>query len=224
MHVWWKGKNTDKEALEGNSNSRRDNLKVIALKKRGSAGKFYEVLLSDGSSLFLLKDIIIKAGIFKDEEISRDTLQKVQKESRVLEAERRALNLLSHSMHSHASLRLKLLSRGFQEEAVNAALIRVKELGYMDDAKYAEAWVSERIERNPEGRLLMLSKLIKKGISRALAESTIERLYSREREIKGASKVLAKITQGKELNREELYSKLYRKGFSYDIIRSVLEG
>jgi len=180
-------------------------------------------LFSDGSSLFLLKDIIIKAGIFKGDEISQDALKEIHRESRALEAERRALNLLSHSMHSQANLKLKLFKRGFEEEAVETALKRVNELGYIDDAKYAEAWVLSRIARHPEGRLLLLSNLIKKGINRELAQSTIDRLYSREKELEGAQKILAKLTKGKTITREMLFSKLYRKGFSYEIIRAVLE-
>ena len=208
---------------EENSSSQKDNLTVLALKKRGSAGNFYEVLFSDGSSLFLLKDIIIKTGIFKGDKISQDALKEIYRESRALEAERRALNLLSHSMHSHANLKLKLLQRGFEEEAVETALMRVNELGYINDAEYAQEWVLSRIARHPEGRFLLLSNLIKKGIDRELAQSTIDRLYSREKELEGVQKILAKITKRKTITRDELYSKLYRKGFSYEIIRAVLE-
>ncbi|NOY09533.1 MAG: regulatory protein RecX [Spirochaetes bacterium] len=211
---------------EENSSSPRGNLTVISVQKRGAAGGFYRVGFSDGSSLFLLKDILLKAGIFKGDEVERKTLPVLEEQSKTLEAERKALNLLSHSMHTRKGLKLKLMQRGFSEDIIDKALKRVEELGYIDDAKFAETWLASRITRHPEGRLALISHLMQKGVERALAESTVNELCSRQMELECARTVLnklTKLTEKKKLNRQILFSKLYRKGFSYEIINTVME-
>ena len=186
-------------------------------------GEFYRVGFSDGSSLFLLKDILLKAGIFKGDEVDRKTLSVLEEQSRTLEAERKALNLLSHSMHTLKGLKLKLMQRGFSEDIIDKALKRVEELGYIDDAKFAETWLTSRIARHPEGRLALISHLMQKGVERALAESTVNELCSRQMELESARTVLNKLTREKKLDRQILFSKLYRRGFSYEIINAVME-
>jgi len=49
-----------------------------------------------------------------------------------------ALRLLGRRDHSTAELRSRLLAKGFAAEAVEQAIARGQELGYLDDARYVE--------------------------------------------------------------------------------------
>jgi len=49
-----------------------------------------------------------------------------------------ALRLLGRRDHSTAELRSRLLAKGFAAEAVEQAIVRGQELGYLDDSRYVE--------------------------------------------------------------------------------------
>lgn len=81
-----------------------------------------------------------------------------------------ALRLLGRRDHSCNELRRKLRQRGFEPEAVDAALARCLELGYLDDQRYAEQLAgSFTVSGRAVGRRLEL-ELRKRGIDATLAE------------------------------------------------------
>lgn len=55
-----------------------------------------------------------------------------------------AVRSLAYRMHTRLELRQKLASKGFDEEAVEAAMAHVIELGYQDDVTYAEAFTRHK--------------------------------------------------------------------------------
>ena len=55
-----------------------------------------------------------------------------------------ALVILAQRPHAAAELRRKLRQKGHEAEAIEAALTRLAELGYLDDAEFARALVGWR--------------------------------------------------------------------------------
>jgi regulatory protein len=82
-----------------------------------------------------------------------------------------AFALLARRDHTRWELAQKLLRRGFDETEVAAALDRCGELGYLDDAAFAERFVATRAVRNGWGPLRLTAELERRGIDRELAES-----------------------------------------------------
>lgn len=81
-----------------------------------------------------------------------------------------ALRLLSARSYAEAVFRRKLARRGSPEE-VEATLHRVKELGYLDDRKYAEGYVRLNQGRWGAGKLRQL--LRGKGVSKAVVDAVL---------------------------------------------------
>lgn len=60
---------------------------------------------------------------------------------------RAALRMLERRAHGRSELGRKLRSKGHGDEAVEAALLRLDQLGLIDDAAFAEAYVTARAGR-----------------------------------------------------------------------------
>jgi len=214
--------------------SRIDKITVVELTKRSVFGNGYEVVFSDGTSLFLLQDVVFRYGVREGGEFTRDEVNRLQEESFYIGCERKAFDLLSRSSYSSSRLRLKLLDRGFPERVVDKTVKRMGELGYIDDEKFAENWIEFRVRRHPEGRIALIAGLVDRGIDRWLAEEKVNEFFSRESEEKIAERAYEKLMErmfrdvsrkGKGLHdlERKFYSRLSRLGFSHSIVMRLIE-
>lgn len=156
---------------------------------------------------------------------------------RVVDAEKarartvqRAVKLLAAKPRSVEELRERLLEKGWaDEEAVNYALAKLKEYGYLDDERFAFGFASYRVRQKPVGRQRLARDLQTKKISKETADAALELVYQETPEEELIARAIEKRVRlrGRPTTRQEtkgLYDHLLRLGFSYDlIIRKVRE-
>jgi regulatory protein len=84
-----------------------------------------------------------------------------------------AVVLLSRRDFCSAELAARLDADGFTGEAVQAALAELSERRYVDDERYARAFVAARTERG-QGPLRIRRDLIELGLDTALADAALQ--------------------------------------------------
>jgi regulatory protein len=214
-------------APEGDSSSPRDDVIIDSIESRGAVRgvgrEKTRIHLSDGSSFILLKEIVERAALTESDKLSRQALQDLLEQSDQLEAEGKALDLITRSPHSRERLKLKLLKKDFSLSSVNRALDRMEELGYLDDARFAEEWLRMRIARHPEGRRSLLAGLLNRGINSSLAGELVNRIVTREVEEDCAKRLMEKHSVFGSLPRDKLARRLSSRGFSPSVIRQLIE-
>ena len=142
----------------------------------------------------------------------------------------RAAKLLAAKPRSVAELRERLLEKSWTDEAaVDAALAKLKEYGYLDDERFAFGFASFRVRQKPVGRQRLARDLQLKQVPRETADAALDLVYQEtpeEQLIEQAIRKRARL-RGRPSTRQEtksLYDHLLRQGFSYDlIIRKVRE-
>jgi regulatory protein len=207
---------------EEGSNSPSDNSYLVEDIKETRKGKV-RITLSDGSFFFILKDIQLQENVYIHSSLSENGKNRLLTRSEELDAERKALHLLSYAPHSKEMLKAKLKKRGFSDNAIKKAIKRIEELGYLDDKMYAENWLSIQIQRNPKGKALLLAELLKKGIAKELALECLS-VINQEKELELAYKVLKKILKSTHLNNQKIKikQKLHQRGFPLHIINKIV--
>src|SRR5918999_2692007 len=142
----------------------------------------------------------------------------------------RAAKLLAAKPRSVAELRERLLEKSWTDEAaVDAALAKLKEYGYLDDERFAFGFASYRVRQKPVGRQRLARDLQTKKVSKETADAALELVYQETPEEELIERAIEKRVRlrGRPTNRQEtksLYDHLMRLGFSYDlIIRKVRE-
>src|SRR5207237_4947387 len=100
------------------------------------------------------------------------------------------LRLLARRDHSRRELERKLLRRGHEADEIASALIRLAELGYMDDAAFASGLVRRR--SSTRGPVALSAELAGKGIERSLAEAALA-LFAPEAQLEAATRIAERL-------------------------------
>ncbi|HLI86156.1 MAG TPA: regulatory protein RecX [Bryobacteraceae bacterium] len=139
-----------------------------------------------------------------------------------------ALRLLAGRAHSQGELREKLRRRAARASAVDEAMARLKEDGYLDDRKFAEGFAAARLASEKLGRGRVVRDLRLRRVAPALAEQTVAQVYRNVNEealIEQWVRRKYRLTPPENLFREEkemasAYRRLLHAGFrSGDILR-----
>jgi regulatory protein len=137
-----------------------------------------------------------------------------------------ALNLLTHRSRSERELRQRLRQKGYTTPAIDATIQRVRDWGYLDDERFAEAWVEQRQASRPRSRRALAGELREKGVDREIIEAAIK--HAEIDEVADA-RVLAldkwRKDQGQppEKRRQRTASYLARRGYSWQVAKQVIE-
>jgi regulatory protein len=127
-----------------------------------------------------------------------------------------AVRLLALRPHSAVELRRKLRQRRCPPEEIEAALRRVRDLGYQSDAGFAETLVEVRVRTR--GRISVASDLAARGVDRTVAAEALAGITP-EVELSAARQVAARM---RSIDPARLGGRLQRRGFSAVTVRQVV--
>ncbi len=91
-------------------------------------------------------------------------------------AKRRVLHLLERMDRTERQLGEKLRQGGYPEECIEGAIAYARELGYVDDLRYAKSYV--RCHQDEKSRARLLYDLSRRGVPDAAARIAMEEEYS----------------------------------------------
>jgi regulatory protein len=134
--------------------------------------------------------------------------------------------LLAYRARSEAELGQRLRARGFAASVIEQTLARLRELGMVDDAEFAEAWVEGRLAQRPMGPAALRSELRRKGVPGDVAARAIEKRLGEEAQFDLALALAHKRLTGQQASDPKVLVRIRRslvqRGFSSDIIQSVM--
>lgn len=147
-----------------------------------------------------------------------------------------ALRFLESRARSEAEVRRRLTFAGYRAELVEDAITRLRELGMLDDAAFARAWVESRDRARPRGERALRQELSLKGIERGLLDEVlVERRAAPaadgadpvDVDALGAERLLARNARALDrvadprVRRQRAYALLARNGFDPAICASA---
>jgi regulatory protein len=141
--------------------------------------------------------------------------------SRVFE---RAARLLAAKQRSVEELRERLLEgRGATKANVDEVIARLREYGYLDDARFAQSYASLRVQQRPIGRQRLQRDLRLKKIDRKTADEALDQVFDATPETDLIDLAIAKRIRlrGKPKTREDakkLFDHLLRQGFAFELV------
>jgi len=136
-------------------------------------------------------------------------------------AEKAAMGYLSRAEQSRFGLSRKLGQKKHSAEAIRLALDYLESKSYLDDSRYAEAWLRERLIHHAEGREALLAGLLSRGIGRDVAREAVSACFAEVDEADLCRRAIDRLArQGK--TGVKLQVALARKGFPRGIIAACL--
>ncbi len=136
----------------------------------------------------------------------------------------RAGKLLAAKARSVEELRERLLEgRGATKAAVDAVIERLREYGYLDDAKFAHSFASLRVQQRPIGRQRLERDLWMKKVDKQTVEAALDQVFEATPESEMIDRVIAKRVRlrGKPQTRadaKKLFDHLLRQGFAFELV------
>ena len=139
-----------------------------------------------------------------------------------------ALKALGGRAQSTGELRERLRLRAERTDDVEGVLARLKDLGYLNDQRFAESFAAARLSNDKLGRTRVIQDLRRRRVAPSLAESTVQKTYEDVDEIALIEDWIRRkyrMTEreglfGEEKDLAAAYRRLARAGFrSGEIIR-----
>jgi regulatory protein len=142
-----------------------------------------------------------------------------------------AVGALGRRMRSIAELKRLLRQRVENETEIGQTLVelvirRLKDQGYLNDAKYAAAFSSLRRDNEKFGRRRVVTELKAKGVHSEIIDKTVESTFSEINEEKQARDYLRRKRLQKPRNQKEtarVFRQLVRAGFGAKTIFAILK-
>jgi regulatory protein len=143
-----------------------------------------------------------------------------------------AVGSLARRMRTERDLRRLMKLRAEEGEvgarAIDAVVVRLKELNYLSDTRFAEDYTRVRKEHEKFGRRRVQQDLMQKGVGKELVASTLETAYEDVDEVALARQYIArkrmKQPSGEKAQKETVrtMNRLLRAGFSSRAVYKVL--
>ena len=139
-----------------------------------------------------------------------------------------AIKILMRRAHSVSEMKKALIRRTPNEDLIQKVIARLRQNGYIDDARYASQFARQRTEGRKQGKFRIARDLRARGVPDRHIEAAIEEAAQQTDE---ATLVRQRIDRKLRSSRGEindrklasLYRSLLRSGFSADIIRRELK-
>jgi regulatory protein len=195
---------------------------AIEKQKRGRRANLH---LDGEYALSLRLDLITIAHLSVGAELAPAQRQALEAEDQRLGAIEAALRLLAAGPRSERDLRERLgRRRGYRHEAVDAAVQRMRELGYLNDAAFARFWVESRQAGTPRSRRALAFELGRKGVGRDELDAALEGVSDAEAAYDAAQRRLRAL-QGadKQTFERRLGTFLNSRGFGYGVARAAVQ-
>jgi len=196
--------------------------KVTALKKQKRNSQRINIYL-DGEFAFGLSRYAA-AWLQIGQELSPEKIQELQDVDAQEVAYQRALNFISYRPRSEKEVRQNLQKHDTPEETITEVIARLHKTGLVNDLQFAQAWVENRSTFRPRGRRALAVELRQKGITNEAIDEALCDLDEDNLAYQAALKQSRRYA-GLEWQtfRQKLSAFLARRGFSYEVAKSVIE-
>lgn len=147
-------------------------MKISSYSAKNGKIKIY----ADGEELFTVPAVIWNSSRLKDgDDVSSEELSRLKTQGDSSAALESALRMTDLRDHSEYELRQKLL-RKYPKEAVDYAISRLLDIGYLDDEKYALLLAEELYRKKGFAPKRILLELKNRGIDAEYSENAVNSL------------------------------------------------
>lgn len=197
--------------------------KVTAIEPQKKHIERVNVFVDDRFAFGLDGKLLVDFDLYKGKELTEQEIEKIKSGDSLSKCLEKAYRFLSFRPRSEKEIREKLLEK-FDEKTVEEAIKKLKEYNLINDLEFSRMWVNSR-SGGRSARALGF-ELKKKGIEKSVIESAVESV-TKEVELENALRLVESKSKYRGLEKNEAYKKiggfLARRGYSYEIIKKVLE-
>lgn len=183
----------------------------------------------DGAFAFgLHEDVVMREGVRNGLALTAEAQAALVAADEAMRARRKAMDLLAHRGRSRAELARALRETGFAETAIEDAVARLVELGYVDDDALAQAYVQGRFRVRGYGPGRLRQDLRQRGLPPEAIDGALDTLSAdalREVALRHAFRAWQRHADepDRRKRRKKVYDFLCRRGFDFELAAALAE-
>lgn len=197
---------------------------VVTAIERQKRRRRFDIHLDGAYAFSLSLDTTVESKIGVGDEVSDEERTRLEAEDQRRGAIASALRLLAATPRSERDLRDRLRRKGWRKHAVDHAMTRMHELGYLNDVAYARFYVDARQASTPRSRRALTFELGRKGVEREVAAAAVVTLSDADAAYDAAQRRLRALRQlDRRTFTRRLGSFLAARGFGYGDARAAID-
>ena len=198
--------------------------KVTALRIRKGRKKRVNVFLDNRFAFSLEAEVVIREGLQVGQELSANQIKALVKSDHFHSCLNAATHFLGYRPRSEFEVRERLQRRGFDDNAVEVVIAKLKEQRLVDDVAFAQFWKENRDSFSPRSQWLTKLELRQKGVTDDITDQVIETIDDDDNAYRAAlSKARSLPRSDYQGFRRRLGEYLKRRGFGYGVINHTIE-
>lgn len=201
----------------------------IAVQKKNK-GRYNIFIEKDGKEEYgfsLEEETLINEGLYKNQEVAHETIDRLMRVDDLNKAYSRALNYLSYRMRSTKELSQYLSDKEIDQEQINEIIVRLKKQKLLDDQAFADAFVRTKMNTSSNGPERIRTDLFKKGIKGEIVDRALLHFsedIQKERIEQWVNKQTKKTTRNSHRQSvQKIEQQLVRKGFDLSVIKQTTQ-
>ena len=199
--------------------------KITAIKAGKSLRLKRSSIFLDGRFAFSLDNaVILKEQLKVGQTLSEKEVELLAGADRFERCLNAALLFLGYRPRSEAETRTRLQKHGYTGGEIDRVIERLKSLGLLNDAAFAEYWKENRTSFKPRGQRMLKSELRRKGVDPGTISEAVEGIDELENARRAAgAKARSLPVVDYQVFRQKLGGYLQRRGFDYGVISKIVK-
>jgi len=193
----------------------------------GLSGR-YSIAVDGATVGDLSLDAIERLDLHVGTEVSDRVVAEIARETQALHTYDRAVTLLAAHARASKELERLLVKKGEPAALAKAAVARLSEQGFLDDASFARQFARTKLAGGLSRRR-MQAELARRGVSREVADAAIDEIVTDDGvdEAEACDNVAARKMRAlgdlpPDVQRRRLYAFLARRGYELDDVRATV--
>lgn len=152
---------------------------ITALKQQKNDPNRVSLFLDGAFALGIHQDLVVKYDLHTGRVLTPEEQANLEADERLIQAKQQAMEYLAHKPRTEGEVRDRLERADYSPSVIEAAIERLHELSYLDDATYAHDYVKGRFANKKYGPHRMRRELRERGVAPALIDEALAQLESR---------------------------------------------
>ncbi len=186
----------------------------------------FNIYIDDEYGFAVDISILIKYSLKKGMELDDALIDEILLSEEEISVYNYGISVLSRYFKSEYELRLKMKNKGFKPQLIDNAISILKEHKYLDDERYCEMFINDKINISKHGVRKIKEALYYKGIDKEIIEEKIKCISAESEEERALLLGEKKLLNIKENDNRKKMSKLSNyllgKGFEYETVNKTL--
>lgn len=186
----------------------------------------FNIYIDDEYGFAVDISILIKYSLKKGMELDDALIDEILLAEEEISVYNYGISVLSRYFKSEYELRLKMKNKGFNPQLIDNAISILKERKYLDDERYCEMFINDKINISKHGVRKIKEALYYKGIDKEIIEEKIKSISAESEEERALLLGEKKLLNIKENDNRKKMSKLSNyllgKGFEYETVNKTL--